>query len=125
MIRRLPWAALGLGVAAPLALVGVIALGEAADAVPPVGFPWNGGMDWASLGLVATDPFYAGALLTSLVVAAVTAGACVVLGFPMALGSARAGRGARPWLLGAVMLPFLTGFLPRMGAWIGLLRDEG
>ncbi|WP_431282914.1 ABC transporter permease [Humitalea sp. 24SJ18S-53] len=125
MIRLLLWAVLGLGVAIPIALVGVIALGEAADAVPPVRFPWNGGMDWTSLALVVADPFYAGALLTSLVVAAGTAGVCVALGFPMAWAIARARPAARPWLLGAVMLPFWTGFLPRMGAWIGLLRDEG
>jgi putrescine transport system permease protein len=43
----------------------------------------------------------------------------------MALAIARAPEGRRVPLLLAVLLPFWTGFLIRVGAWIGLLRDEG
>lgn len=126
MIGRVAlWLVLALGVAAPMALVAAIALGEAAESIPPVRFPWNGGAATDSLALVATDPFYVGALLSSLEVAALTAAACVALAFPMAFGIVRARPGLRIWLLAAVMLPFWTGFLPRMGAWIGLFRDAG
>ena len=40
-------------------------------------------------------------------------------------GIARARPERRTLLLVLVMLPFWTGFLPRLGAWIGLLRDGG
>src|SRR4030095_10579148 len=43
----------------------------------------------------------------------------------MALGIARARPERRTALLMLVLLPFWTGFLPRLGAWIGLLRDGG
>ena len=43
----------------------------------------------------------------------------------MALGIARARPERRAALLALVLLPFWAGFLPRLGAWIGLLRDGG
>jgi putrescine transport system permease protein len=43
----------------------------------------------------------------------------------MALGIVRAAPRWRAPLLLAVLLPFWTGFLPRIGAWTGILRDEG
>ena len=50
---------------------------------------------------------------------------CLLIGYPMALGIARSAEGVRSLLLLLVMLPFWTGFLLRIVAWIGLLRDEG
>ena len=43
----------------------------------------------------------------------------------MAIGIARAAPGRRAVLLVLLMLPFWTGFLIRVGAWMGLLRDSG
>ena len=51
--------------------------------------------------------------------------ACLLIGYPMALAIARAPERWRSGLLLLVMLPFWTGFLLRITAWIGLLRDEG
>ena len=50
---------------------------------------------------------------------------CLLIGYPMALAiAARRSVGAGPLLL-ALMLPFWTGFLMRINAWIGMLRDDG
>ena len=65
------------------------------------------------------------AFLRSFRTAFLTALLCLLLAYPMALGIARARPERRTALLMLVMLPFWTGFLPRLGAWIGLLRDGG
>ena len=127
-----PFLWLLLFVAAPAAILAAIALSESADAIPPILPPlaWEGGVPrWrgtlASLSLLIEDPLYLRAVLRSLLVAGATAGLCLALAYPMALGIARARPQRRPLLLVLVLLPFWTGFLLRMSAWIGLLRDEG
>ena len=106
---------------APLAIVVLIAFALPADGVPP----YSIGFSLDNLLLVASDPLYRDALLRSLRVAGVSTVACLVIGFPMALAIARAPpRWQNPLLL-AVMLPFWTGFLMRINAWIGLLADDG
>jgi len=124
-LRLLPAAWLVLLVAAPLVLVTIMALSWQVEGVPPYSPPWAGeGINPENLRLLAEDPHYRDALAQSLVVAALTAGICLLIAAPMGIAIARAGRG-RNALLGAVLLPFWTGFLIRIGAWIGLLRDEG
>jgi len=106
---------------APLAIVVLIAFALPADGVPP----YSIGFSLDNLLLVSSDPLYRDALLRSLRVAGVSTVACLVIGFPMALAIARAPpRWQNPLLL-AVMLPFWTGFLMRINAWIGLLADDG
>jgi putrescine transport system permease protein len=123
------WAWLLLLVAAPVGVVVVIALGQPDAGVPPFRPPvapdgaWQGTVE--NFALVATDPYYRDAFLRSLLVAFATAGLCLLLGYPMALAFARAPAARRLPLLLAVLLPFWTGFLIRVGAWIGILRDEG
>lgn len=107
--------------AAPLAIVGLIALAQPADGVPP----YSLGFTLDNLWLVASDPLYRDALLRSVRVAGVSTLVCLVAGFPMALAIARAAPRWRNPLLLAVMLPFWTGFLMRINAWIGLLADDG
>jgi putrescine transport system permease protein len=113
------WLLLLLG--APLAIILLISLAEPADGVPP----YLLGGNLSNLVAVASDPLYRDALLRSLLMAGISTIACLLAGFPMALAIAR----ARPiWqrpLLLAVMLPFWTGFLMRINAWIGLLADDG
>src|ERR1700719_242222 len=56
------------------------------------------------------------------------AGRALVLAVPwawMALAIAQSDERRRALLLLLVMLPFWTGFLMRINAWIGLLQDEG
>lgn len=134
-MRRLPLLvpALWLAgfVALPLLVVLVLSIAQPGPGVPPflLPFGWEGGPvlrpNWEPFGLLVADDYYVSAFLQSLWVAAGTAALCLVLAFPMALGIARAAPRWRAPLLMAVLLPFWTGFLPRVGAWIGLLRDEG
>lgn len=113
------WLVLLLG--APLAIVALIAFATPADGVPP----YSLGFSLDNLWLVLSDPLYRDALLRSLRVAGVSTFVCLLMGYPMALAIARAApRWQNPLLL-AVMLPFWTGFLMRINAWIGLLADDG
>ncbi len=115
------WAWLLLFVAAPAGILLAIALAEPDAGLPPFRLAWSlGGFE-----TLTEDTYYLAAVLTALRVAAMTAGACLLLAYPMAMGIARAAPGRRVVLLAALMLPFWTGFLLRVGAWIGLLRDEG
>jgi putrescine transport system permease protein len=121
LVLTAPWAWLLLLVATPIGVVGVIALAQPADGVPPsaVGFSFE------SLRLVLADPLYRDALWLSVQVAGLSTLACLLIGYPMATAIARAPARYRDALLLAVMLPFWTGFLMRINAWIGLLADGG
>jgi putrescine transport system permease protein len=126
MIRLGLWLWLLGFVAAPLLIVLGMGWGTAQPGIPPVRGPigaagWQGSAEaWA---LLFEDGFYLDAALRSLRLAALTASACLVLGFAMALGIARSSRPAL-WLA-LVLAPFLCGFVLRMAAWVGLLRDSG
>jgi putrescine transport system permease protein len=113
------WLMLLLG--APLAIVALIALAQPSDSIPPYTF----GFTLDNLRLVATDPLYRDALVRSLWIAGVSTFVCLIAGFPMALAISRAPARWQNLLLLAVMLPFWTGFLMRINAWIGLLADDG
>jgi putrescine transport system permease protein len=125
MMRRLllapAWAWLLLFVAAPAGILVAIALAEADSGVPPFRLALSG----VGFGTLVADGYYLDALLSALRVAAITALLCLAIAYPMAIGIARAAPRRRVLLLAALMLPFWTGFLLRVGAWIGLLRDEG
>lgn len=121
LVLGIAWTWLAALLAVPLAIVLVIALAEQNDGVPPFALGGN----WDNLAALAQDPLYLAALGLSLKVAAVSTAICLVAGYPMALAIARAGARWRNLLLLAVMLPFWTGFLMRVNAWIGLLKDDG
>src|SRR5580704_2703117 len=70
------------------------------------------------------DPLYLAILWRSLVIATLSAALCALLGLPLALFMARAGRN-RNLLLQLVLLPFWTSFLVRTYAWLFILRDTG
>jgi putrescine transport system permease protein len=117
---------------APAAIVVKISLAVSADGIPPYTalLRWTGWvphlvLTWDSYARVLGDPFYARALLLSLKVAGISTLVCLLMGYPMALAIARASVRWRNALLLAVMLPFWTGFLMRINAWIGLLQDDG
>ncbi|HYF07726.1 MAG TPA: ABC transporter permease [Acetobacteraceae bacterium] len=137
MTRRLAlllpgFAWLILFVAGPALILLAIALAEADSGIPPF-IPPIGIEDGAlrlrgTFGNFATllaDSYYSDAVLRALRVAFTTAVLCLVIAYPMAIGIARAAPARRVWLLVLLMLPFWTGFLIRIGAWIGLLRDGG
>jgi putrescine transport system permease protein len=76
------------------------------------------------LRLVA-DPLYVESYLNSLQFASVSTLACLLLGYPIAYGIARATPGWRLFLLTLVVMPFWTSSLLRTYALTGLLRDNG
>jgi len=117
----LSWAWLLLFSVAPMAIILVIALARPADTVPPFSFAADPG----NFAIAATDDLYRTAFWLSLRTAAVSTAICLLIGYPMALAIARADERWRVPLLMALMLPFWTGFLMRINAWIGMLRDDG
>jgi putrescine transport system permease protein len=72
-----------------------------------------------------TDSLYIQTWLSSIKVAGISTLLCLLVGYPMALGIARAPPGQRNLLLMLVILPFWTSFLLRVYAWMGLLRNNG
>lgn len=71
------------------------------------------------------DALYWKAYLNSVKVAFFSAVLCLLIGYPMAYGMARADPAWRNTLLMLVILPFWTSFLLRVYAWIGLLNNNG
>lgn len=71
------------------------------------------------------DPLYLGVLWTSLQMAALTTGICLLVGYPVAYFLARSGSRWRGLLLFLLLVPFWTNFLIRIYAWMLLLRTEG
>jgi putrescine transport system permease protein len=132
-VLALPWAWLGFFLVAPAAIVLKISLAAPADAVPPYTalLHWDAralphlAITLDSYALILGDPLYLHALLLSVKVAGISTLVCLLAGYPMALAIARAPERHRNALLLAVMLPFWTGFLMRINAWIGLLQDDG
>lgn len=128
MIRAGAWAALVVLVAVPLLIILAMGFGTATSGVPPVRPPWGAAGWQGSLeawSLVLGDGFYLDAFLRSLRLAGITASLCLVLGFGMALGIASVPPARQFTWLALVLLPFWTGFLLRVSAWVGLLRDSG
>ncbi len=70
------------------------------------------------------DVLYLAILWRSVWIAAAATVCCILLGFPLALFIARAGR-FRNLYLQLVLLPFWTSFLVRTYAWLFILRDTG
>jgi len=114
---------------APFGIVLAISMADAAIAIPP--FRWgsdlNGILDSLNYnyGLLVQDPLYWYGYLNSLKIAAISTVLCLVLGYPMAYGIARASGAWRNILLLLVILPFWTSFLLRIYAWMGMLNNHG
>ena len=115
------WTWLALFGIVPLGIVLAIALSQTADTVPPFRFA----LDPGNFDAAASDEIYRAALWLSLRTGAISTIGCLAIGYPMALGIAQATDRWRNILLLAMMLPFWTGFLMRINAWIGMLRDDG
>ena len=71
------------------------------------------------------DNLYWVSYLKSIKIAFISTLMCLLIGYPMAYGIARAKPRTRNILLMLVILPFWTSFLLRVYAWIGLLGKNG
>ena len=111
----------------------MISFSEVRLAIPPYAplLEWVDGklvalhLHLANYRRLFADSLYISAYLYSIKVAAVATLLCLLLGYPMALGIARATPARRNLLLMLVILPFWTSFLLRVYAWMGLLRNNG
>ena len=109
---------MGIFFAAPLAIICGYAFLTRGD-YGGVERPWTS-ENFARL----IDPLYLAVVWRSVWIAGAATALCVLLGFPLALFIARAGKYAGLYLQ-LVLLPFWTSFLIRTYAWIFLLRDTG
>jgi putrescine transport system permease protein len=132
-VQSLPMLWLLLFFLVPFLIVLKISFSEGILAMPP----YAPMIEWANNGVLIvklhlanyrylfTDALYVDSFLYSAKVAAISTALCLCLGYPMALGIARAAPGRRNLLLMLVILPFWTSFLLRVYAWVGLLKDDG
>jgi len=118
---------------APLLVVLQISLAQRTGGVPPyselIAFGEQGlvqiTLSLAGYLRLLSDPIYVESYLSSLQFASVSTLACLLIGYPIAYGIARARPLLRLLLLVGVLLPFLTSSLLRTYALSGLLRDSG
>ena len=73
----------------------------------------------------AMDGLYLGIFAKSLMLAALTTGVCMIIGFPLAYTIATASKTWRSLLLAVLMVPFLTNFVVRVYAIRVILGVEG
>jgi putrescine transport system permease protein len=131
-VIAVPYLWLLLFFAVPFLIVLKIALAEMRIAMPPYSPLW----EWidghralkahlSNFAFLLRDKLYVSAYLNSLRIAAVSTLLCLIVGYPMAYGIARARPPWRNVLLMLVILPFWTSFLLRVYAWMGLLKSNG
>jgi putrescine transport system permease protein len=80
---------------------------------------------WGNYQFLTEDNLYWVSYFKSIKVAFVSTIICLLIGYPMAYGIARATPIKRNILLMLVILPFWTSFLLRVYAWMGLLGKNG
>ena len=114
---------------APFAIIFKISLADPVLALPPYSpsFDNDGSpaMSLNNFSFLLSDKLYAITYLRSVVMALLTTLLCLLLGFPMAYGIARAPAATRNLLLLLIVLPFWISFLLRVYAWMGLLNNYG
>jgi putrescine transport system permease protein len=132
-VIAIPYLWLLLFFAIPFIIVLKISFSATQLAMPPYAplLEWVGDkvvaikLHFENFHFLTTDALYTRAYLNSLGVAAVSTVLCLLIGYPMAYGIARASPAWRNVLLMLVILPFWTSFLLRVYAWIGLLKSNG
>ncbi len=132
-VIALPYLWLLLFFLVPFIFVLKISLAEAAIAMPP----YSALIEWAedtyltvrvnvaNFLFLIEDDLYWKAYLNSAKVALISTILCLLIGYPMAYGMARATSATRNVMLMLVILPFWTSFLLRVYAWIGILKNNG
>jgi putrescine transport system permease protein len=113
----------------PFAIILKISLADPVMAQPPFTpfFDEQGSLSISidSFLFLLTDKLYIITYLNSVYLAALAMLLCLMLGFPMAYGIARAKPATRSLLLLLIILPFWVSFLLRVYAWMGLLNNYG
>ncbi|MCX8996157.1 ABC transporter permease subunit [Rhizobiaceae bacterium BDR2-2] len=134
LVVLVPYVWLLLFFLAPFLIILKISLSDTAISMPPYtpvfeGFSAIGDfisqLDFENYVFLTEDPLYMDSYLSSLRIAVISTVFLLLIGYPMALGMARAPASIRPMLVMLVILPFWTSFLIRVYAWIGILKPEG
>ncbi len=133
LVVAVPYLWLLLFFLVPFAIVLKIALAEAVIARPPYTalieavdhLTYQINVTLANFAFLFEDDLYWKAYLNSMWIAAVSTLGCLLIGYPMAYGIARARPGWRMPLLFLVILPFWTSFLIRVYAWKVILQGNG
>jgi putrescine transport system permease protein len=133
LVIAIPWIWLVLFFLIPFVIVMKISFADTRLGVPP----YTSLVEWGQAGylqlklnvgnylFILKESLYFEAFLSSLKVASISTILCLLLGYPMSYGIARANASWRNTLLLLIILPFWTSFLVRVYAWIGLLRNNG
>ncbi len=133
LVVVLPYLWLLLFFVVPFIIVLKISFSDIDLAIPPYKplFEWIGKnslaikVNFNNYAFLFTDSLYISALLNSIKVAFISTVLCLIVGYPMAYGIARAEPKTRNLLLVLVILPFWTSLLLRVYARIGLLKANG
>src|SRR5277367_3787001 len=133
LVVVLPYLWLLMFFVVPFVIVLKISFSDIDLAIPPYKplFEWVGKnslaikLNFNNYAFLFTDRLYINAFLNSIKVAFISTVLCVLIGYPMAYGIARAVPATRNILLLLVILPFWTSLLLRVYAWIGLLTATG
>src|ERR1700744_4279097 len=133
LVVTLPYLWLLLFFVVPFVIVLKISFSDVDLAIPPYKplLEWVGKnslaikLDFNNYAFLFTDPLYVHAFLNSVKVAFVSTVLCLIIGYPIAYGIARATSTTRNILLFLIVLPFWTSLLLRVYAWIGLLKANG
>ena len=118
---------------APFAIVLIISFSSPIVAKPPFTQFFNFDTDtnewllatWDNYRFLTEDNLYWISYLKSIKIAFISTLICLLVGYPMAYGIARASPTTRNILLMLIILPFWTSFLLRVYAWMGLLGKNG
>ena len=133
LVVALPYLWLMLFFVVPFVIVLKISFSDIDLAIPPYKplIEWTAKnalavkINFGNYAFLFTDSLYVNALLNSIKVAFISTLFCLLIGYPMAYGIARAKPTARSILMLLVILPFWTSLLLRVYAWIGLLKANG
>lgn len=118
---------------APFVIVLKISLAESLIASPP----FSPLFEWTEEGILTfqllfenysylwEDALYVKTYLNSLKISTISTLLCLIIGYPIAYAIVRSQPTTKPILLLLIILPFLTPFLLRVYAWMGLLADQG
>src|ERR1700723_2859481 len=133
LVVVLPYLWLMLFFVVPFVIVLKISFSDIDLAIPPYKplLEWVGKnslaikLNFNNYAFLFTDRLYINAFLNSIKVAFISTLLCLLVGYPMAYGIARAKPATRNVLLLLVVLPFWPSLLLRVYAWIGLLKANG
>ncbi|MGO1118314.1 ABC transporter permease subunit [Rhodovibrionaceae bacterium A322] len=133
LIISIPYFWLLLFFLIPFLIILKISVAEMIIARPPFTplFEWADGailnirISFENYLFLLEDEIYWMAYLNSLKLALISTFTCLLVGYPMAYGIARAPQTTRNILLLLVILPFWTSFLLRIYAWMGMLNKSG